>query len=306
MGTPADRKPVIVGLDGSKTDAVSFGVAASEATRRGTSLLAVHAWLITDDHLPLEGGVRIDPAIEVRLGQELQQTVHDLAAGTGLEQVQTRVSYGYAGDVLCRLSEQADLLVLAGHGKGAWRGMLLGSVSQYVVEHASCPVMVVHGAAAGLGGRVVVGVDGSPSSIAALRWADHLATSRRAALTAVHARGPSLERALFPEPTSVAVLGAWEEQARRALTLWLDNALPAGRRRGVKAVVNPGSATAALLEQVDERDVVVVGRRGTGGFPGLHLGSVARRIVSQAPGAAVIVPPGWIEASAATTATPAG
>ena len=104
MGTPADRKPVIVGLDGSKTDSVSFGVAAAEAARRGTSLLAVHAWLITDDRLPLEGGVRVDPAIEVRLNRQLRQTVRDMAADTGLEGVETRVLYGYAGHVLCRLS----------------------------------------------------------------------------------------------------------------------------------------------------------------------------------------------------------
>ena len=301
MTTSADRQPVIVGLDGSKTDVVSFAAAAAEAARRGTTLLAVHAWLITDDHLPLEGGVRVDPTIEVRLGRELEKAVHDMTAGTGLEQVETRVLYGYAGDVLCRLSEQAELLVLAGHGKGAWRGMLLGSVSQYVVEHASCPVMIVHGVAAGLGGRVVVGVDGSPASLAALCWADRLAVSRRAVLTAVHAGGPSLERALFPEPTSVATLGAWEEQARRALNGWLDSALPASRPKAVKTVVNPGSATAALLEQVDEHDVLVVGRRGTGGFPGLHLGSVARRIVSQAPGAVVVIPPGWSQAPASTT-----
>jgi len=303
METAADRRPVIVGLDGSKTDSVSFGVAAAEAARRGTSLLAVHAWLITDDRLPLEGGARIDPAIEVRLNRQLRQTVRDLAAGTGLDDVETRVLYGYAGHVLCRLSEQAELLVLAGHGKGAWRGLLLGSVSQYVVEHASCPVMIVHGVAAGVGGRVVVGVDGSPASLAAVRWADQLASSRQAGLTAVHAGGPSLERALFPEPTSIEDLGVWTEQARRALTRWLHDALPSHRRSDVKEVVNPGSATAALLEQVDEHDVLVVGRRGAGGFPGLHLGSVARRIISQAPGAAVIVPVGWLEASA-STATP--
>ena len=301
MTTSADRQPVIVGLDGSKTDVVSFGAAAAEAVRRGTTLLAVHAWLITDDHLPLEGGVRVDPTIEVRLGRELEKAVHDMTAGTGLEQVETRVLYGYAGDVLCRLSEQAELLVLAGHGKSAWRGMLLGSVSQYVVERASCPVMIVHGVPAGLGGRVVVGVDGSLSSLAALCWADRLAISRRAVLTAVHAGGPSLERALFPEPTSVATLGAWEEQARRALNGWLDSALPAGRPKAVRTVVNPGSATAALLEQVDEHDVLVVGRRGAGGFPGLHLGSVARRIVSQAPGAVVVIPPGWSQVPASTT-----
>ena len=303
MDTSTDSRPVIVGLDGSATDSVSFGVAAAEAARRGTSLLAVHAWLITDDHLPLEGGVRIDPAIEVRLNRQLRRNVRDLVVGTGLDDVETRVLYGYAGDVLCRLSEQAELLVLAGHGKGAWRGVLLGSVSQYVVEHASCPVMIVHGVAAGVGGRVVVGVDGSPSSLAAVRWADQLASSRQAELTAVHAGGPSLERALFPEPTSVEEFGAWTEQARRALTRWLHDALPARRRSKVKEVVNSGSATAALLEQADEHDVLVVGRRGTGGFPGLHLGSVARRIISQAPGAAVVVPVGWLEPPAPTTTT---
>ena len=301
MSSAAHRKPVIVGLDGSKSDAISVGVAAGEAVRRGTSLLAVHAWMITDDHLPLQGGVRIDPSIEVRLGQELQRTVEHLVAQSGPEDLQTRVQYGYAGDVLCRLSEQSELLVLAGHGKGAWRGLLLGSVSQYVVERASCPVMVVHGVAAGTGGRVVVGVDGSPSSLAALCWADRLACTRRTGLTAVHAGGPMLERALYPEPTPHNVLGPWEEKVRGTMARWLEDALPRGRSRAVEVVVNPRSAAVVLLEQADEHDVLVVGRRGTGGFPGLHLGSVARRVIAQAPGAAVVVPPGWTDAPTRTT-----
>ena len=112
-------------------------------------------------------------------------------------------------------------------------------------------------------------------------------------LTAVHAGGPSLERALFPQPSSVTDLNAWEEQARGDLTRWLDDTVPIRRRKAVEAVINPGSPTAALLERADKHDVLVVGRRGTGGFPGLHLGSVARRIIAQAPGAAVIVPPDW-------------
>ncbi len=57
--------------------------------------------------------------------------------------IKTGVSYGHPGSVLIDLSEDADMVVVGSRGHGGFRGLLLGSVSTYVVHHARCPVTVV-------------------------------------------------------------------------------------------------------------------------------------------------------------------
>ncbi len=65
-------------------------------------------------------------------------------AASGVEVAQI-VREGHAADVLCAEATGADLLVVGSRGLGGFRGLLLGSVSQQVVHHAPCPVVVVPG-----------------------------------------------------------------------------------------------------------------------------------------------------------------
>jgi nucleotide-binding universal stress UspA family protein len=127
--------------------------------------------------------------------------------------------------------------------------------------------------------RVVVGVDGSESSLRALRWA-----ARNAELT-----GSVLEVTTawtFPEhaaPLGLVVRVPWQEelmaQAREALDAIIERELPGCDRARVRGQVIRGSAAAVLLEASRDADLLVVGNRGRGAFAEVLLGSVSEHCV---------------------------
>ena len=64
--------------------------------------------------------------------------------GVPTPHVRTEVMRGAAADLLVEVAGEADLLVVGSRGRGALRGLLLGSVALHCVLHAACPVLVVH------------------------------------------------------------------------------------------------------------------------------------------------------------------
>ena len=136
--------------------------------------------------------------------------------------------------------------------------------------------------------RIVVGVDGSASAQAALRWAMDEARRRRAVVDAVHAWSyPPLSSfpGLVPPPTF-----ARDELADHAKAI-LDEACDAVDEGHVllNRIVEEGSAVRCLLDAAEGADLLVVGSRGRGGFAGLLLGSVGQQCASHAPSTVVIV-----------------
>jgi nucleotide-binding universal stress UspA family protein len=281
---PVPSLPVVVGVDGSACSGIAFEAALDEARRRGVRLVAVHGWLVTHPGLPLGGPAALDENTEERLAKALHAHVGELLDGAADVEVEERLEYGYAGRVLVDASSAAGLLVVGCRGLGAVRSSLLGSVSQYVLEHAACPVLVAHGDAVGRPRRVVVGTDGSPVSAEALRWADGEARRLDVPLTVLHAvtaAGSGLDPA-GPAPRA-------ESEVAAELRQWVDAALGAERSAEVEQVVETRSPTRALQDRSAQDVLVVVGRSGTGGF--LRLGSVARKLASHAAGPVVVVRP---------------
>jgi nucleotide-binding universal stress UspA family protein len=150
-------------------------------------------------------------------------------------------------------------------------------------------------------GTVVVGVDGSEASLAALRFALDEARARGAALVALHAwqlplteaPGPFLlELPELAGPTVAEVADRLEEAAAHVLDRALEEV--AGPSPGVpieRRVVERAPAP-ALLAAAADADLLVVGTRGHGGFAGLRLGSVAAHCASHSPCPVVVVPAG--------------
>jgi nucleotide-binding universal stress UspA family protein len=131
--------------------------------------------------------------------------------------------------------------------------------------------------------KIVVGVDGSPSSRAALRWAVRQAVLTDGmvdAITACHV--PVTPMGYAWAPVSMDEADNLEEDARKALDGIIgDEVEPADRHR-VTARVGNGHPADVLLEAAADADLLVVGSRGHGGFADALLGSVGQYCVHHA------------------------
>jgi nucleotide-binding universal stress UspA family protein len=132
---------IVVGVDGSLESLEALRWSARQAELTGCELDAVMAWDFPMP-APFELGAQgwdIDWAGNAR-------TALDAAVNKTLPhgpKTKTSVTQGHAAEVLIAASSGAQLLVVGSRGHGGFVGMLLGSVSDYVIAHASCPVTVI-------------------------------------------------------------------------------------------------------------------------------------------------------------------
>lgn len=138
--------------------------------------------------------------------------------------------------------------------------------------------------------RIVAGVDGSPSSLAALRWAVQQARLTGATVDAVIAwHYPVLAVPVGPAPAAILDTADFEKAADEVLTDAISAAVESSSDVRVNAQVKEGNAAQVLLDAAAGADLLVVGSRGHGGFAEALLGSVSQHCVHHAPCAVVIV-----------------
>lgn len=177
-------------------------------------------------------------------------------------------------------AESASVLVLGSQGHGRTGEVFLGSVSQHVARHATCPVVVVRKPRVSNARRIVVGIDGSPGSSAALEYACQRAERTGETVTALHGwhvHTPSTD-VWSAIPRTVE-----DEESRRLL---LAESV-AGVREDhpdvdleVEAV--PVDPTTCLVDASSSASLVVVGSRGLGFVGGMLLGSVSQEVLHRA------------------------
>jgi nucleotide-binding universal stress UspA family protein len=139
--------------------------------------------------------------------------------------------------------------------------------------------------------HIVVGVDGSAGSIAALAWAIGLGAETGAEVEALTAWDLAYGWVDGYAPD----LARWCDEARQASEARLDSAIVAARAAcpspvAVTRTVVEGPPAQALLDASKGADLVVVGSRGRGGFAGLLLGSVSQQLVHHARVPVTVVP----------------
>jgi nucleotide-binding universal stress UspA family protein len=132
---------IVVGIDGSPGARKALAWAVDEARRREATLEAVHVW-----HTPYVDGygyasAALDPvAMEVAARALADEAVEPHRHDAHIE---VHVICGSPAATLVHEAKDAELLVVGSRGRGGFTGLLLGSVSQQVVHHAPCPVVVV-------------------------------------------------------------------------------------------------------------------------------------------------------------------
>ncbi len=138
--------------------------------------------------------------------------------------------------------------------------------------------------------RIVVGVDGSPSSKAALRWAVRQAELTGASVEAVTAwHLPVVAGGVPFAPAGILDGTDFGEIAAKALSEAISQTVDAVSPVKISSTVTEGDAAHVLLEAADGADMLVVGSRGHGGFTGALLGSVSQHCAHHAHCPLVIV-----------------
>jgi nucleotide-binding universal stress UspA family protein len=139
-----DEPPrIVVGVDGFEPSTAALRWAIHQARLTGAVVEAVTAW-----HVPSGTGWTAPPDMPDYQDDAftvLAEAITEMCAIDPDVQVCPRVVEGRAGQVLVDAAQGADLLVVGSRGHGGLAGTLLGSVGQYCVRHAPCPVVIMRG-----------------------------------------------------------------------------------------------------------------------------------------------------------------
>jgi nucleotide-binding universal stress UspA family protein len=196
--------------------------------------------------------------------------------------VDAEIRTGQAIPILLDQAREACLLVLGSRGLGGFSGLLLGSVAVATSARAECPVAVVRevGEAAPHSPKpVVVGVDRSADSEAALLFAFDAAQARGVPLEVVYA---VVDSALHPDTVPALDWSSIEAEERARLDEWLAGWSRKYRQVPTRTIVTRDNPGRALVERSARAQLVVVGSRGRGGLAGPLLGSVSQALLHHA------------------------
>ncbi len=294
MSTPADADrdrprptvsdgsadaPIVVGVDGSADSAAALRWAAAQAARSQLSIKVVTAFGPDHQFVDEEESRRLMDEVAAQATSEVQLAAPEVAV-SHVERL------GSPRRVLVDESEGANLLVVGSRGQGGFAGLLLGSVSRASIHGSKCPVVVVRSsddeeasrATSGVH-RIVVGVDGSESSNAAVQWAANQAELTGATLEAlmlwdwVQSYGWGFVTPRNLDPAA---------ECGRLLETALTPVRSAHPGLTIDSAVVQGPAAQLLVKASTGADLLAVGSRGHSELVGTLLGSVSEYCVVHA------------------------
>jgi nucleotide-binding universal stress UspA family protein len=280
---------ILLATDGSGDARLAARAAADLSDKTGAELHIIHAWQYVPHPV-------LDPEHYEEEAKRLLKEQTELVASAGATVTENHLTMGPPVDAILDLSERigADLVVVGSRGHGPVERLLLGSVSEGVVHHATRPVLVLRGGQDSWPPeRVVIGDDGSEVAKKAGEMAASIGDlfGARDVLVRAYPELPETDlvgRASDPRAVDDALHRAEQELHERAEDL---GRLVGRRPRMEIATGNPALALLDTAREGDEaRALIAVGSRGLGLARRLRLGSVSTKVLRAAWGPVLVYP----------------
>ena len=274
-------KRLLVGLDRSQGAHAALRWAASLADPLGVELVVISAFVPQQAELPPEESA----AEHQQLRDALNTALADLA---NVRSLRGEIVNGAPVDVLLASgeAEDADLLVVGLRGAGGFLGLRLGSVTDTLAHHTTRPLAVIPEASPSSIRHIVVGVDGSEGSTAAVSWCAAFASDLRAEVTVVSVYTQQYEIVPHEDPRS-----AFQYFKNALNDEWITPLRDAG------VTVHPElrqerHVAEALIDAAQRADaqMIVVGTHGFAPIIRMRLGGTAMHLLHTTPLPLVLVP----------------
>ena len=289
---------VVVGIDWSDAGRAAVEVAADLAEARRRPLRLVH---VVEPALypvrPVVGRAVSADDVELMLRKSGQRLLAEAVEVLGVVRpdlvAETRLAHGSAVDLLVEESRTAELVVLGSRGAGPLADLLVGSTTLHVSSLACCPVVAVPAPVDDQprGGGVVVGVDGSEVSTAAVGFAFETAAALGESLLALHSWTAPVRMGAGEMLPVVYETALVDDEERRVMAESLAGWAERFPDVAVEQRVLREHPVRALVEAGRVARLLVVGTRGRGPVRSLLLGSVSHGVLHHAPCPVAVVPP---------------
>jgi nucleotide-binding universal stress UspA family protein len=281
---------ILVGTDGSDGSRAAVRWAAREAERRDALLRVVHAFDWEWHAARYTVGSEYLDVARQHADAVIANATDEARGVAPAIHIKADAVIGNPVPQLLDSAADADLLVVGNRGRGGFASLLLGSVSQRLALHASCPVVVVRGDSDA--GVVAVGVDDSPAAEQVLDAAFTAATERGCGVVVIHTYLPPTPLWLASDVSAVEVETPEQDAIERER---LEKQLVPWREKfpdvPVETVISHDSAAGVLVGVSKTAQLVVVGSRGHGALAGALLGSTGMQLVHHAHCPVLIVRP---------------
>lgn len=275
---------ILLATDGSEDAELAATTAVGLARNTASELHVVHIWRTVPS-------VHFDALVRQEMEREAQGILDGQVKqieGLGGSVAQARLSEGGASEEIVALAEEigAGLIEVGSRGRGRIRRLLMGSVSDAVVRHAHCPVLVVRWKPVVFPAKVLLPTDGSGEAELASRTAADLAQRTGSELHLVHVgslvtHGAGSGVQVGPLP------GVHQDELDRQAEGLLEAEVERMKSSGIEvaeAHLRRGRADEEVIVLAEETgaDLIVVGSKGLGGVRRALMGSVSDSVVRHA------------------------